>query len=206
MAKNIADPIPGDTEEKRKRIENLKKGPGGRPRSYNYLRMMSREFLDQPAYDDNGVPITFAGNQLTYLENIMRTWAQDPRRMRDLVEAAYGKPPDSPPEEETPAVPSFVTIPADLIASSFLDPFRDIKSGAHTEYVFYGGRGSTKSSFISLAMIYLLVNNPDMHGLAMRHVASTLRDSVFSQIQWAINELGLYDKFKFTYNPLEMVY
>lgn len=99
------------------------------------------------------------------------------------------------------------TLPADVIAPSFLDVYRDITAKRHTEYVLSGGRGSTKSSFISLVFIYLIKNNPMMHGLATRQVGNTLRDSVYAQLAWAINEeLGLSDEFKFTTSPLEIEY
>lgn len=92
------------------------------------------------------------------------------------------------------------------IAPSFFDVYRDIQNHGHTEYVFKGGRGSTKSSFVSEAIIELIINNPDWHVLATRQVANTLRDSVYSQLVWAINYLGLSDKFKCTTSPLEITY
>ncbi len=42
--------------------------------------------------------------------------------------------------------------------------------------------------------------------LALRQVKDTLRDSVFSQLQWAINELGLEAEFKSTVSPMEITY
>ncbi len=45
-----------------------------------------------------------------------------------------------------------------------------------------------------------------MHGLALRQVANTLRDSVYTQLVWAINILGLDDFFKCITNPLEITY
>jgi phage terminase large subunit len=98
------------------------------------------------------------------------------------------------------------TLAADLVAPAFLDAYRDIHARRHSEYVFSGGRGSTKSSFVSLVMITLLKNNPLLHGLATRQVGNTLRDSVFSQLAWAITELGLGDEFKTTTSPLEIEY
>jgi len=98
------------------------------------------------------------------------------------------------------------SIPADMIAPSFLDAYRDIVNRRHTEYIFSGGRGSTKSSFVSLAIIYLLKNNPTMNALVMRQVADTLRGSVYAQLQWAISELGLSDEFKSTTSPMEIQY
>jgi PBSX family phage terminase large subunit len=104
-----------------------------------------------------------------------------------------------------------ITIPADLIAPQFLAPCRDIRDQKHSEYVFYGGRGSTKSSFESVATVMLLVNNPTMHALGLRQVADTLRDSVYAQISWAIDQLdayypGLASDFKRTTSPLEITY
>ena len=99
-----------------------------------------------------------------------------------------------------------LSIPADLIAPDFLASHRAIKSGKYTEYVEDGGRGSTKSSFISLELVVLLINNPTWHALATRQVKDTLRDSVYSQLLWAINELGIAEKWKCTTSPLEMEY
>lgn len=99
-----------------------------------------------------------------------------------------------------------LSLPADVLAPSFLNVYRDILYKRHTEYLLYGGRGSTKSSFVSLVMVCLLVNNPTWHGLAMRQVADTLRTSTFGQLEWAINILGLSEDFKLTTSPLEITY
>jgi len=40
-----------------------------------------------------------------------------------------------------------------IIASSFYEAHKDIKKGLHTHYWFKGGRGSTKSSFISIEIV-----------------------------------------------------
>ncbi len=113
---------------------------------------------------------------------------------------------DEKREDATSSEPETIVMPADAIAPGFLNVFRDIKNANHVEYVFHGGRGSTKSSFVSLVFVYLLVNNPTIHGLAVRKVANTLRDSVYAQIVWAIGELGLDDKFKCNVSPLEITY
>lgn len=97
-------------------------------------------------------------------------------------------------------------LPISMIAPSFIDDYDDIIARAHTEYLEYGGRGSTKSSFVSLIFIWLIKTFPQMNLLALRQVKDTLRDSVFSQIQWAISELGLDHEFKCTVSPLEITY
>ena len=62
-----------------------------------------------------------------------------------------------------------------------------------THYDAYGGRGSGKSSWASLVGVRLVMEHPDIHGLVLRKVANTLRDSVFAQYQWAIGALGVAD-------------
>ena len=95
-------------------------------------------------------------------------------------------------------------LPARVIGESFVRINRQIKP--NMTYVFEGGRGSTKSSFISLKIIELLKNNPNLHACIVRKVAGTLRDSVYAQMLWAINELGLNDEFDNTVSPLEITY
>ncbi len=93
-----------------------------------------------------------------------------------------------------------------LLADNFQSIRRDILNSNHTEYVFSGGRGSAKSSFVSLEIVELLKNNPDMHVLVCRQVADTLRDSVYAQIKWAIDKLGLNDEFTVKVSPLEITH
>ena len=102
-----------------------------------------------------------------------------------------------------------VSLPAKDIASSFVDVYRDIQDRTYREYYFEGGRGSTKSSFISEVIIELLENNPRMCAVVLRKVKDTLKDSVFAQLEWAIDTLdetypGLKDRWKLTKSPLEM--
>lgn len=95
---------------------------------------------------------------------------------------------------------------SNIIAPHFFDVHKNIKMHANTEYVLKGGRGTTKSSFISIEVILLLKHNPGMHALVCRKVKDTLKDSVYSQIVWAIDTLNLENEFKCTKSPLEIVY
>ena len=95
-------------------------------------------------------------------------------------------------------------LPARLIAPAFAGVHLDVLDGAHSEYVLDGGRGSAKSSFISLEVISLIKNNPDMNALVLRKVGNTLRGSVFAQILWAIGALRLADEFEATVSPMEI--
>jgi len=95
-------------------------------------------------------------------------------------------------------------IPASLIAPSFSAVLFDIAECGHSEYVFPGGRGSAKSSFIGLNVVDLIMKNEDMHACILRAVANTLKDSVYSQILWSISALGLEGEFAYTRSPLEI--
>lgn len=95
-------------------------------------------------------------------------------------------------------------LPARVIGESFVQINRHIEP--NKSYVFEGGRGSTKSSYVSLKIVELIKNNPTMHACVVRAVGNTLRDSVFAQMKWAIHELGLDEEFESTVSPLEIKY
>ena len=95
-------------------------------------------------------------------------------------------------------------LPARVIAPSFASVFMAVVEELYTEYELAGGRGSTKSSFVSLVIVWLLKNNPDFHALCVRKVGNTLRDSVFAQMLWAISILGLDADFDSTVSPMEI--
>lgn len=92
------------------------------------------------------------------------------------------------------------------IARSFWDVYDDIKRGDHGEYMLKGGRGSTKSSFISIAIIRGLLADPLANAIIYRRVGNTLKNSVYEQMQWAIETLGLDNYFRSRLSPLEIVY
>jgi PBSX family phage terminase large subunit len=94
----------------------------------------------------------------------------------------------------------------DLIAPSFYPVHNLIKEKKYTHFWEKGGRGSTKSSFISLEFILDIINNPEKHGIALRKYAANLQDSVFTQLLWAIDQLELTNYFKYTLSPLRIKY
>lgn len=98
----------------------------------------------------------------------------------------------------------YAGIPANMIAPAFIKVIHDIEQQLYNEYVFPGGRGSTKSSFVGLDVVDLIMKNEGVHALVARQVADTLRTSVYAQIQWAISALGLDDEFHCTVSPLEI--
>lgn len=93
-----------------------------------------------------------------------------------------------------------------VIGPAFFDAARDIVEHKHTHYDFSGGRGSLKSSFVSLIVPVLLINNPGTHAVVLRKVANTIRDSVYAQYVWAIGELGMAAYWDAKVSPMELIY
>ena len=99
----------------------------------------------------------------------------------------------------------------DVVADTFHSVVRDIRKHGHREYVFEGGRGSTKSSCGTIIPYELMENNHNIHALVIRKVKDTLRDSVYAQMQWscdkqAENPMFDRDNWKFGLSPLEITY
>lgn len=94
----------------------------------------------------------------------------------------------------------------DLIAPAFYPVYWDVREGKHTYYDLYGGRGSTKSSFISLDLVMGVMEDPAANAAVFRKVASTIGTSVFEQVLWAINALGVDELWKTTTNPYKATY
>ena len=96
----------------------------------------------------------------------------------------------------------------DQIADCFRPVHEDVTRGDHTFINLPGGRGSGKSSYISLEIVNQIMK--DQSGLSnclvIRKYANTLRGSFFNQMQWAIDTLGVGEHWKSTIIPLEFRY
>ena len=95
---------------------------------------------------------------------------------------------------------------SEMLAPVFYDFAKDVMRHGHTHYDIRGGRGSLKSSTVSLLVPQLLIANPNTHALVLRKVANTLRDSVFNQYMWAVAELGMAGLWYAKVSPMEIVY
>lgn len=93
-----------------------------------------------------------------------------------------------------------------LISPAFYESHRAVKNNEINELVEKGGRGSAKSSFVSVEVILEMVKHSQCHAVVMRKVGNTLRTSVYAQICWAIAELGLASKFRCTVSPMECTF
>lgn len=69
-----------------------------------------------------------------------------------------------------------------------------------------GSRGSKKSKTSALWHITKIMEYPEANALVIRKVGRTLKDSCFSDLQWAINKLGVSKYWKATVSPMELTY
>lgn len=95
---------------------------------------------------------------------------------------------------------------SDVIAPAFYAVAEDIRQGKHTHYWLKGGRGSTKSSFSSEEIIRGMMSDSAANAVVIRKVGMYLKDSVYEQLAWAIDKLGVSEYWKCKLSPLEMVY
>lgn len=94
------------------------------------------------------------------------------------------------------------------IAPVFYSIAKDVFQHGHTHYDFSGGRGSLKSSTVSILVPLILMQkqNRNCHALVLRKVANTIRDSVYAQYIWAIGELGMAAYWEAKVSPMELIY
>ena len=111
----------------------------------------------------------------------------------------------------------------DIFAPSFWEAWNDFLNHKYNEMWFTGGRGSTKSSFVTMCIVLGMIRDAKYayqrkqmgdkrwisymtHAIVYRKIAADLRISVYNQFIWSIEKLGLTDKFKFSVSPLRITY
>lgn len=92
-----------------------------------------------------------------------------------------------------------------IIADVFKPISLDMARGQHSEYWLKGGRGSTKSSFLSIMIVLGLMDDSDANAIIYRRVGNTIKDSVYAQMVWAIDALHLGHAFRYKVSPLEII-
>lgn len=93
-----------------------------------------------------------------------------------------------------------------IIGKAFFKVYKLIKEHKFTHFWFKGGRGSLKSSFISIMIILGMMKDKSANTVVLRKVKDTLKDSVFEQLQWAIDILGVSEYWDTKHSPLELTY
>lgn len=76
--------------------------------------------------------------------------------------------------------------------------------------ILNGGRGSFKSSVVSLKLATMVKKltqaNHKANVICIRENASYLHDSVYMQIEWALNNLDMFDEFLYFKSPMRIVH
>ena len=84
----------------------------------------------------------------------------------------------------------------------------DVVAEEHQYYNLPGGRGSCKSSFVSLEVVNGIMQ--DLTGcsnaIVFRRTANTMRESVYSQIAWAIDTLNVNEFWRGNVSPMSWTY
>lgn len=98
----------------------------------------------------------------------------------------------------------------EIIAPAFYNVFWDILDEKHTYYDLYGGRGSTKSSFVGVMIPLLMMQDAEngvmSNAVIFRKVGNTLRESVYEQIAWGIDALNANDLWSTSVSPMQYTY
>lgn len=94
------------------------------------------------------------------------------------------------------------------IAECYIPVHEDVLAGKHQFYNLPGGRGSCKSSFVSLEIVSGIMADPTgmTNAIVFRRIAGTMRESVYSQISWAVAELGVGHLWKGMVSPMSWEY
>ena len=95
---------------------------------------------------------------------------------------------------------------SDVIAPGFYPVHRSLAEKRHTHYWLKGGRGSGKSSYISIEIILGIMADENANAVVLRKVAANLKDSVLAQLLWAVQALGVTEEWESKVSPMEMIY
>lgn len=75
----------------------------------------------------------------------------------------------------------------------------------HGRYIcIKGSRASKKSKTTAIYVILKMLREPKGNVLCLRNTQTSLRDSMFSDLKWAIERLGVQQYFKYRENPLQI--
>ena len=105
-------------------------------------------------------------------------------------------------------------------------PYYDIFVPVYNNYLSANGilnHNSTKSSFVTMCIVLGMIRDYKeamahykmgdkkwksylTHAIIYRKVAADLRGSVYNQVIWSIEKLGLTDKFKYSISPLRITF
>lgn len=93
-----------------------------------------------------------------------------------------------------------------IIAPSFYELHHDLKENRYNEYWLKGGRGSTKSTFVSVQILLGILKDKEANAVVFRRYQNELRETVFGQFEWSANKLGIAHMFRFQVSPMQIIF
>lgn len=93
---------------------------------------------------------------------------------------------------------------SELIAPSFYELHRELRADLYDEVWCKGGRGSTKSTFISLQILLGMLRDPQANAVVFRRYQNELRDTVYGQFEWTAAKLGIGHLLRFGLSPMQI--
>lgn len=94
----------------------------------------------------------------------------------------------------------------ELIGSSFYSLHHAMAEDKYNRIWCKGGRGSLKSSFISIEILLGIIRDPLANAIIMRRYDNELRDTVYNQVVWACEKLQITHLFKFSVSPMQIIH
>jgi PBSX family phage terminase large subunit len=111
---------------------------------------------------------------------------------------------DALPAEAPEDAPEMVADFACLVAPPFLAPHRQVARDVGGEWWEFGGRSSGKSSHVSLEVAYGMMRHPERSAYVTMQRQKDMREGVFEQLSWALDALGVRDRWTFRTSPLSI--
>ena len=94
----------------------------------------------------------------------------------------------------------------EVIAPAFYGLHGELRRERYTHYWLAGGRGSGKSTFAGAEIMIGMMRHPQANAVVLRKVERTLRDSVFEQMNWTMDALGVEGFWEARLSPMELRY
>lgn len=128
---------------------------------------------------------------------VKRAASGDPAAAKLVLEIAGSDEPNSKGGHDIELAPH-------IIEKFYKGPHYEAVTKRSNHIWLPGGRGGTKSAFTAFEIVRGIEADPTACAVAFRKVGSTLRDSVYAQVQFAIRTLGLNDEYDATTNPIQI--
>lgn len=92
------------------------------------------------------------------------------------------------------------------VSELYPDEYREFWNTRQFYVACKGSKGSCKSKTAALWHILMMMKYPQANTLVVRNVFGTIKDSCYTDLLWATDQLGVSELWKATVNPLQLTY